>query len=93
MIRTKKLLLETKPIYRDISMAAAAVWNQCLTLMDFYQYQRGYPHAHRDFYQTPRFQSPILQVGDVEIATALLLETDAGRDKNNKQIENVDFFR
>lgn len=50
MVRTKKLLLETKPIYKEISMAAAAVWNQCLTLMDFYQYQRGYPHAHRDFY-------------------------------------------
>ena len=50
MVRTKKLLLESKPIYTEISRAAAAVWNNCLGLMNYYQFQRGYPHAHNDFY-------------------------------------------
>ena len=50
MVRTKKLLIESKPIYADIARETAAVWNRCLDLMEFYQWQRGYPHAHHDFY-------------------------------------------
>ena len=50
MQRTKKLNLKPKPIYREIAQTAATVWNRCLNLMDIYQFQRGYPHAHRDFY-------------------------------------------
>ena len=50
MVRTKRLKLETQPAFKDIARATAAVWNQCLNLMERYQFQRGYPHAHRDFY-------------------------------------------
>lgn len=50
MVRTKQLKLESKPIYTEIARTTAAVWNACLDLMDVYQYPRGYPHAHRDFY-------------------------------------------
>ncbi len=48
--RTQILKIEEQPIFSEVNAASAAVWNSCLTLMDFYQYQRGYPHAHRDFY-------------------------------------------
>ena len=48
--RTQTLKIEEQPIFFDVNAASAAVWNSCTTLMDFYQYQRGYPHAHRDFY-------------------------------------------
>ena len=50
MQRTKKLNLPEHPAYTEIAREAAAVWNKCLDLMNLYQYQRGYPHAHRDFY-------------------------------------------
>lgn len=48
--RTQILKIEAQPIFSEVNAASADVWNDCLTLMDFYQYQRGYPHAHRDFY-------------------------------------------
>ena len=50
MIRSKQLHLESKPEYDEIRKSAAIVWNHCLGLMNYYQFQRGYPHAHRDFY-------------------------------------------
>ena len=48
--RTQTLKIEEQPIFSEVNAASAAVWNSCATLMDFYQFQRGYPHAHRDFY-------------------------------------------
>ena len=48
--RTQTLKIEAQPIFSEVNAASATVWNSCTTLMDFYQYQRGYPHAHRDFY-------------------------------------------
>ncbi len=50
MVRTKKLRIPPKHIYSEINATSADVWNNCLVLMDFYQYQRGYPHAHNRFY-------------------------------------------
>ena len=49
-VRTERLKIAPAPIFSEINAAAASVWNECCGLMDFYQYQRGYPHAHRDFY-------------------------------------------
>ena len=48
--RTQTLKIEAQPIFFEANAASAEVWNACLVLMDFYQYQRGYPHAHREFY-------------------------------------------
>lgn len=48
--RTQILKIDKQPIFSEINAASASVWNECLTLMDMYQYQRGYPHAHNDFY-------------------------------------------
>ena len=48
--RTEILKIEPQPIFSEVNAASAEVWNTCSTLMDLYQYQRGYPHAHRDFY-------------------------------------------
>ncbi|MYA70285.1 IS200/IS605 family element transposase accessory protein TnpB [Candidatus Poribacteria bacterium] len=48
--RTQTLKIEPQPIFPVVNGASADVWNDCSTLMDFYQYERGYPHAHRDFY-------------------------------------------
>ncbi len=48
--RTQTLKIEEQPIFSEVNAASAEVWNSCLMLMNFYQYQRGYPHAHRDFY-------------------------------------------
>ena len=48
--RTKTLKIEPQPIFSEVNAASADVWNDSSTLMDFYQYQRGYPHAHRHFY-------------------------------------------
>ena len=48
--RTQTLKIEAQPIFSEVNAASAEVWNSCTTLMDFYQYQRGYRHAHRDFY-------------------------------------------
>ena len=49
-VRTEKLKIASQPIFSEINADSALVWNECCDLMDFYQYQRGYPHAHRDFY-------------------------------------------
>ena len=49
-LRTERLKIASQPIFSDINAASADVWNECCSLMDLYQYQRGYPHAHRDFY-------------------------------------------
>ena len=43
-------LIKEQPIFFQVNAASATVWNSCTMLMDFYQYQRGYLHAHRDFY-------------------------------------------
>ena len=48
--RTKILKIDKQPIFSDIHATSASVWNECLSLMEFYQYQRGYPHAHNHFY-------------------------------------------
>ena len=48
--RTQKLKIEEQPIFSEANAASAAVWNDCCYQMDMYQWQRGYPHAHRDFY-------------------------------------------
>ena len=49
-VRTERLKIAPEPIFSEINAASACVWNECCGLMDFYQYQRGYPHAHKDFY-------------------------------------------
>ena len=48
--RTEILKIERQPIFSEINAASASVWNECLSLMEWYQWQRGYPHAHHDFY-------------------------------------------
>ena len=48
--RTQTLKIEEHPIFSEVNTASAAVWNACCYQMDMYQWQRGYPHAHRDFY-------------------------------------------
>ena len=48
--RTKILKIDKQPVFSDIQAASASVWNECLYLMDTYQWHRGYPHAHHDFY-------------------------------------------
>ena len=48
--RTQILKIEPQPIYAEINAASASVWNQCLTLMNMYQWHRGYPHVHDHFY-------------------------------------------
>ena len=48
--RTQTLKIEAQPIFSEVTAASAAVWNACCYQMDMYQWQRGYPHAHRDFY-------------------------------------------
>ena len=48
--RTQTLKIESQPIFSEVNTASADVWNQCLYQMDIYQWQRGYLHAHRDFY-------------------------------------------
>ncbi len=49
-VRTKRLKVVSQPIFSQINASSADVWGECCDLMDWYQYQRGYPHAHRDFY-------------------------------------------
>ena len=48
--RTHILKIGTRAIYSNINSASAEVWNECTALMDWYQWQRGYGHAHYDFY-------------------------------------------
>ena len=48
--RTEILKIASQRIYSQINAASASVWNECLALMDFYQYRRGYRHAHNHFY-------------------------------------------
>ena len=48
--RTQTLKIEAQPIFSEAHAASAALWNACCYQMDMYQWQRGYPHAHRDFY-------------------------------------------
>jgi len=47
---TQILKIEPQPIYAEINAASASVWNECLTLMNMYQWHRGYPHVHDHFY-------------------------------------------
>lgn len=49
-VRTRRLKIEKQNIFSEINAASASVWNECCDLMSLYQYQRGYPHAHHDFY-------------------------------------------
>lgn len=48
--RTQTLKIEAQPIFSQVNTASAHVWDQCLYQMSMYQWQRGYPHAHNDFY-------------------------------------------
>lgn len=48
--RTSILKIESQPIFSDVNAASAEVWNECKVLMDLYQYRRGYPHAHHNFW-------------------------------------------
>ncbi|RKU16510.1 transposase [Candidatus Poribacteria bacterium] len=49
-VRAKRLKIESQPIFSQINAASAEVWKECCNLMDWYQYQRGYGHAHWNFY-------------------------------------------
>ena len=53
LVRTSVLKSPTQPIFSEINAASASVWNECLQLMEWYQWQRGYPHAHDDFWIGP----------------------------------------
>ena len=53
LVRTSVLKIESHPIYSQLNAASADVWNECLKLMDWYQWQRGYPHARDDFWIGP----------------------------------------
>ena len=48
--RTQTLKIEAQPIFSEANAASGVVWNDCCYQMDMYQWHRGYPHAHRDFY-------------------------------------------
>ena len=48
--RTQTLKIEEQPIFFEAHAASAAVWNDCCYQMDMYQWHRGYPHAHSNFY-------------------------------------------
>ena len=48
--RTKILKVKKQSGFSDIQEASASVWNECLYLMDMYQWHRGYPHAHDHFW-------------------------------------------
>ena len=50
LTRAKKLKIERQDIFSEINAASADVWRECCDLMDRYQWQRGYGHAHMDFY-------------------------------------------
>ena len=53
LVRTGVLKIEPQSIFSEINGASADVWNECLKLMDWYQWQRGYPHARDDFWIGP----------------------------------------
>ena len=48
--RTKILKVKKQACFSEIQSASASVWNECLYLMDMYQWRRGYPHAHDNFW-------------------------------------------
>ena len=48
--RTKILKIDEQAIFSEINAHSASVWNECLHQMDRYQWHRGYPHAHHDFW-------------------------------------------
>ena len=48
--RTKILKVKRQACFSGIQEASASVWNECLYLMDMYQWRRGYPHAHDNFW-------------------------------------------
>ena len=48
--RTQTLKIEEQPIFSVVNAASASVWNACCYHMDMYQWHRGYPHAHNQFY-------------------------------------------
>ena len=48
--RTKILKIDEQAIFSEINAASASVWDECLHLMDMYQWHRGYPHAHDHFW-------------------------------------------
>ena len=56
LVRTGVLKIQTQPIFSEINAASASVWNECIQLMSRYQWQRGYPHAHDDFWIGPDCQ-------------------------------------
>lgn len=49
LVRTKRLKIQKQAIFSEINAASADVWRECCELMDWYQWQRGYGHAHMDF--------------------------------------------
>ncbi len=48
--RTQTLKIEEQPMFSEVNAASGAVWNDCCSQMDMYQWHRGYPHAHNHFY-------------------------------------------
>lgn len=48
--RTKILKIDKQAIFSEINAYSASVWNECLHQMDMYQWHRGYPHAHHNFW-------------------------------------------
>ena len=50
LVRTGVLKIQSQPVLSEINTASASVWNECLQLMEWYQWQRGYPHAHEVFW-------------------------------------------
>ena len=50
LVRTGVLKIQSQPVLSEINAASASVWNECLQLMEWYQWQRGYPHAHDNFW-------------------------------------------
>ena len=53
LARTGVLKIPSQPVFSEINAASASVWNECLQLMEWYQWQRGYPHAHEAFWIGP----------------------------------------
>ncbi len=48
--RTKILKIDKQDIFSEINAHSASVWNECIYQMSMYQWHRGYPHAHHDFW-------------------------------------------
>ena len=46
-VRTERLNIQYQPTFSAANKASADVWNECLSLMEQYQWRYGFPHARQ----------------------------------------------